>query len=85
MTTLPAWQNARTHAATLARAAERGRQVLRLLIDSALKNGEAIPEVQWCYSGTCLAAAGIAAWSADAGGGARRVSLNQWIVCKLSA
>jgi antitoxin HicB len=36
VTTLPAWQNAKTHGATVGKATERGRQVLRLLIDSAL-------------------------------------------------
>jgi antitoxin HicB len=85
VTTLPAWQNARTHGATLAKAAQRGHAVLRLLIESALKNGEKIPEPQRRYSGNLrlrlpVSLHGRLAREAEREG----VSLNQWIVGKLA-
>jgi len=85
VTTLPAWQNAQTHATTLAKAAQRGQEVLRLLIDAALKNGERIPEAQRRYSGNLrlrlpVSLHGRLAREAEREG----VSLNQWIVGKLA-
>jgi antitoxin HicB len=85
VTTLPAWQNAKTHGATVGRSAERGRQVLRLLIDSALKSGEAVPEAQRRYSGNLrlrlpVSLHGRLVREAEREG----VSLNQWIVGKLA-
>lgn len=85
VTTLPAWQHAQTHAATLAKAAQRGHEVLRLLIDSALKNGESMPEPQRRYSGNLrlrlpVSLHGRLAREAEREG----VSLNQWIVGKLA-
>jgi antitoxin HicB len=85
VTTLPAWQNAKTHGATVAKAAQRGQQVLRLLIASALKAGEAIPEAQRRYSGNLrlrlpVSLQGRLAREAEREG----VSLNQWIVGKLA-
>jgi antitoxin HicB len=85
VTTLPAWQNAQTHGATLVKAAQRGQEVLRLLIDSALRNGEKIPEAQRRYSGNLrlrlpVSLHGRLAREAEREG----VSLNQWIVGKLA-
>jgi predicted RNase H-like HicB family nuclease len=85
VTTLPAWQNAQTHAATAAKAAQRGREVLELLIASALKSGEPIPEPQRRYSGNLrlrlpISLHGRLAREAEREG----VSLNQWIVGKLA-
>jgi predicted RNase H-like HicB family nuclease len=85
VTTLPAWQNAQTHAPTLTKAAQRGRQVLDLLINSALKNGENIPPPQRRYSGNLrlrlpISLHGRLAREAEREG----VSLNQWIVGKLA-
>jgi antitoxin HicB len=85
VTTLPAWQNAQTHAATIAKAAQRGQEVLRLLIDSALANGEKVPEPQRRYSGNLrlrlpVSLHGRLAREAEREG----VSLNQWIVGKLA-
>jgi predicted HicB family RNase H-like nuclease len=84
ITTLPAWQNAKTHGATAAKAAQRGQQVLRLLIASALKAGEVIPEPQRRYSGNLrvrlpVSLHGRLAREAEREG----VSLNQWIVGQL--
>lgn len=82
LVTLPAWQNAQTHGATLAKAAQRGHEVLRLLIDSALKKGENIPEPQRRHSGNLrlrVSLHGRLAREAEREG----VSLNQWIVGKL--
>lgn len=85
VTTLPAWQNARTHGATLAKAAQRGHEVLKLLIDAALNNGETIPEPQRRYSGNLrlrlpISLHGRLVREAEREG----VSLNQWIVGKLA-
>ncbi|HYQ14429.1 MAG TPA: toxin-antitoxin system HicB family antitoxin [Polyangiaceae bacterium] len=85
VTTLPAWQNAQTHAATIGKAAQRGHEVLQLLIDSALEAGEKIPEPQRRYSGNLrlrlpTSLHGRLAREAEREG----VSLNQWIVGKLT-
>jgi antitoxin HicB len=85
VSTLPAWQNARTHGKTLAKAAQRGHEVLQMLIDSALANGNVIPEPQRRHSGNLrlrLPASlhGRLAREAEREG----VSLNQWIVAKLA-
>jgi antitoxin HicB len=85
VTTLPAWQNAQTHGTTLAKAAQRGHEVLRLLIESALKKGERVPEPQRRHSGNLrlrlpVSLHGRLAREAEREG----VSLNQWIVGKLT-
>lgn len=85
VTTLPAWQNVQTHGATLAKAAQRGHEVLRLLIATALKKGEKVPEPQRRYSGNLrlrlpVSLHGRLAREAEREG----VSLNQWIVGKLA-
>ena len=86
VTTLPAWQNARTHGPTLAKAAQRGHEVLRLLIESALKKGAKVPEPQRRHSGNLrlrlpVSLHGRLAREAEREG----VSLNQWIVGKLTS
>jgi antitoxin HicB len=83
--TLPAWQNARTHGATAEEAVRHGREVLGLLIDSAMRRGEPIPEPERRYSGNLrlrLPASlhGRLAREAEREG----VSLNQWIVSRLA-
>jgi antitoxin HicB len=83
--TLPAWQNARTHGATLAEATQNARDVLRMLIESATRHGEPLPEPERRYSGNLrlrLPASlhGRLAREAEREG----VSLNQWIVTKLA-
>lgn len=83
--TLPAWQNARTHGVTLAKAVASGQQVLRLLIESALKNREPIPPAARRYSGALslrlpVSLHGRLAREAEREG----VSLNQWIVSRLA-
>ena len=85
ITTLPAWQNARTHGKTLTKAAQRGHEVLQLLIDSALERGEVIPVPQRRHSGNLrlrlpVSLHGRLAREAEREG----VSLNQWIVGKLA-
>lgn len=83
--TLPAWQNARTHGATLAEATQNGREVLEMLIKSAKRHGEPIPEAERRFSGNLrvrLPASlhGRLAREAEREG----VSLNQLIVAKLA-
>jgi antitoxin HicB len=83
--TLPAWQNAQTHGATLAEAGANAEQVLDLLIAAAHKNGEPIPPPERRHSGNLrlrLPASlhGRLAREAEREG----VSLNQWIVSKLA-
>lgn len=83
--TLPAWQNARTHGKTPEEAVHQGREVLRLLIDSAIKAGEPIPPPERQHSGNLrlrlpLSLHGRLAREAEREG----VSLNQWIVTKLA-
>lgn len=85
VTTLPAWQNAKTHGPTLTSAARRGHEVLRLLIDSAIANGERIPEPQRRFSGSLrlrlpVSLHGRLAREAEREG----VSLNQLILGKLA-
>jgi len=83
--TLPAWQNAQTHGNTPAAAITNGREVLKLLIESAAKNGEHIPAPERPHSGNLrlrlpVSLHGRLALEAEREG----VSLNQWIVSKLS-
>ena len=83
--TLPAWQNARTHGATLEEAARNGRQVLEMLIESAQRHGERIPPPERRFSGNLrlrlpVSLHGRLAREAEREG----VSLNQWIVSKLA-
>jgi len=83
--TLPAWQNARTHGATIEEAVRNGREVLALLIESASKHGEPIPPPEKRFSGNLrlrLPASlhGRLAREAEREG----VSLNQWIVSRLA-
>ncbi len=82
---LPAWQNARTHGNTPQAAVKNGREVLTMLIDSALRHGEPIPAPEHRYSGNLrlrLPASlhGRLAHEAEREG----VSLNHWIVSKLA-
>jgi antitoxin HicB len=84
--TLPAWQGARTHGATLTEAMTNAREVLQLLINSALKHGEPIPRAERRYSGNLrlrlpTSLHGRLALEAEREG----VSLNQWIVARLAS
>jgi antitoxin HicB len=83
--TIPAWQNARTHGATLSEATGNARQVLEMLIDSAQRHHEPIPPPERRYSGNLrlrlpVSLHGRLAREAEREG----VSLNQWIVSKLA-
>jgi antitoxin HicB len=83
--TLPAWQNARTHGRTPEDAIRNARDVLALLIDTAIRHGEIIPPPERRYSGNLrvrLPASlhGRLAREAEREG----VSLNQWIVARLA-
>jgi predicted RNase H-like HicB family nuclease len=83
--TLPAWQNVKTHGATSEEAIRNARDVLRLLIDSAVKHGEAVPPVDRRFSGNLrlrlpVSVHGRLVREAEREG----VSLNQWIVSRLS-
>lgn len=83
--TIPAWQNARTHGTTLEEAVRNGRDVLTLLIDSAKRHGEPIPQAEKRFSGNLrlrlpVSLHGRLAREAEREG----VSLNQWIVSKLA-
>jgi predicted RNase H-like HicB family nuclease len=86
LVTLPAWQNARTHGTTIEEAVRNGRHVLKLLIDSATRHREPIPEPERRFSGNlrvCLPTSlhGRLAREAEREG----VSRNQWIVSKLAS
>jgi antitoxin HicB len=83
--TLPAWQNARTHGATLQDAAKNAREVLVMLIDSARRHQEPLPPAERRYSGNLrvrlpVSLHGRLSREAEREG----VSLNQWIVAKLA-
>jgi len=83
--TIPAWQGARTHGATLQEAAKNAIDVVTLLIDSALRHREPIPPAERPYSGNLRlrlpsSLHGRLAREAEREG----VSLNQWIVAKLA-
>jgi antitoxin HicB len=83
--TLPAWRNARTHGATPEEAVRNAREVLTLLIESALRHGEPIPAPERRHSGNLrlrlpTSLHGRLAREAEREG----VSLNQWIVSKLA-
>jgi len=83
--TLPAWQNARTHGVTPEEAVRNARDVLNLLIQSAVEHGEPIPPPERRFSGNLrlrLPASlhGRLAREAEREG----VSLNQWIVSRLA-
>lgn len=84
--TIPAWQNARTHGETLEDAVRNGRDVLKLLIDSAKRHREPMPPPQRQYSGNLrlrlpVSLHGRLAREAEREG----VSLNQWIVSRLAS
>lgn len=83
--TLPAWQNARTHGASLEEAARNAREVLKLLIESAKRHREPIPPPDRRLSGNLrlrlpVSLHGRLAREAEREG----VSLNQWIVSRLA-
>jgi antitoxin HicB len=83
--TLPGWQNARTHGTTAEEAVRNGREVLGLLIDSAIKHKEPIAPPERHLSGNLrlrlpVSLHGRLATEAEREG----VSLNQWIVSKLA-
>ena len=84
--TLPAWQNARTHGATLEEATRNGRQVLNLLIEAARRHGETIPAPERRYSGNLRLRLPVSMHARLAQDAEREgVSLNQWIVSKLAS
>ncbi|HEX2881374.1 MAG TPA: type II toxin-antitoxin system HicB family antitoxin [Polyangiaceae bacterium] len=84
--TLPAWQNAQTHGSTPETAIKNARVVLKLLIESALKNGEAIPAPERPHSGNLRLRLPISLHSRLASEAEREgVSLNHWIVSKLAS
>jgi antitoxin HicB len=83
--TLPAWQNAQTHGATLEEATRNGREVLALLIESAQRHGEPIPDAERRYSGNLRLRLPISMHARLARDAEREgISLNQWIVSKLA-
>ena len=83
--TLPAWQNAKTHGATLEQAVRRGREVLALLIDSAVRHREPIPPPERRFSGNLRLRLPASLHARLAREAEREgVSLNQWIVTKLA-
>jgi antitoxin HicB len=84
--TIPAWQNARTHGTTLEEAVHNAQEVLRLLIASARRHREVMPEPERRYSGNLrlrlpVSLHGRLAREAEREG----VSLNQWIVTRLAS
>jgi predicted HicB family RNase H-like nuclease len=84
--TLPAWQNARTHGATLEEATRNGHQVLSLLIEAARRNGEVVPAPERRYSGNLRLRLPVSMHARLAQDAEREgVSLNQWIVSKLAS
>lgn len=83
--TIPAWQNAQTHGATMEEAVASAQEMLTLLLSSARKHGEPIPPPQRRHSGNLrlrlpVSLHGRLAREAEREG----VSLNQWIVTKLA-
>jgi antitoxin HicB len=83
--TIPAWQNARTHGATIEEAVRNAHEVLGLLIESARRHHEPIPERERRFSGNLrlrlpVSLHGRLAREAEREG----VSLNQWIVSRLA-
>lgn len=83
--TIPAWQNARTHGATIEDAVRNAHEVLTLLIESARRHREPIPEAERRFSGNLrlrlpVSLHGRLAREAEREG----VSLNQWIVSRLA-
>jgi antitoxin HicB len=83
--TIPAWQNARTHGTTIEEAVRNAHEVLNLLIASARRHREPIPEPERRLSGNLrlrlpVSLHGRLAREAEREG----VSLNQWIVSRLA-
>jgi antitoxin HicB len=83
--TIPAWQNAKTHGATLEQVSRNAREVLLLLIRDAQRRGERCPARVMAHSGNLrlrlpVSLHGRLAREAEREG----VSLNQWIVAKLA-
>ncbi|MGD9902838.1 MAG: toxin-antitoxin system HicB family antitoxin [Vicinamibacterales bacterium] len=84
--TMPAWQNTRTHGATIEEAVRNAREVLTLLIESARRHREPVPAPERRYSGNLrlrlpVSLHGRLAREAEREG----VSLNQWIVSRLAS
>jgi predicted RNase H-like HicB family nuclease len=83
--TLPAWQNARTHGATLEQAVRNAREVLEMLIESAIKHGEPVPPPDRRFSGNLRLRLPVSLHARLVLEAEREgVSLNQWIVSKLA-
>jgi antitoxin HicB len=83
--TLPAWQNARTHGATLEEAVRNAREVLEMLIESAMKHGESIAPPDRRFSGNLRLRLPVSLHARLVLEAEREgVSLNQWIVSKLA-
>lgn len=83
--TLPAWQNAKTHGGTPEEAVRNARDVLTLLIDSAVKHGEPIPAAERRFSGNLRLRLPVSLHGRLASEAEREgVSLNQWIVSRLA-
>jgi antitoxin HicB len=84
--TLPAWQNAQTHGATPQAAVRNAREVLALLIQTALRHGEPIPATERRHSGNLRLRLPVSLHNRLAAAAEREgVSLNQWIVAKLAS
>jgi antitoxin HicB len=86
LATLPAWQNATTHGDSLEDAVRNSREVLQMLIETALKNGEPLPAVQRSFSGNLRVRLSRTLHARLASEAEREgVSLNQLIVTKLAS
>jgi predicted HicB family RNase H-like nuclease len=83
--TLPAWQNAQTHGATLEEATRSARDVLTMLLESARRRGERCPEPTSRYSGNLRLRLPVSLHARLVREAEREgVSLNQWLVTKLA-
>ena len=86
LASLPAWQNATTHGDTIEDAVRSSREVLQMLIETAMKNGESLPPVQRSFSGNLRVRLPKTLHARLASEAEREgVSLNQLIITKLAS
>lgn len=86
LASLPAWQNATTHGDTIEAALRSSREVLQMLIEAAMKNGEPLPPVQRSFSGNLRVRLPKTLHARLASEAEREgVSLNQLIITKLAS
>jgi predicted RNase H-like HicB family nuclease len=85
LATIPAWNNVRTHGASIEEASRNAHEVLAMLIEDARKSKLPVPEPQRRYSGKLQLRLPTSLHQRLAREAEREgVSLNHWLTAKLA-